>query len=213
MPNKEAQPTQQFVDIEDIKDGVVILKNGGLRRILLVNGLNFDLKSEDEQNVIIRAYQEFINSLDFSLQIIIHSRKLNIEKYIDGLTSREESEKNDLLKDQLKEYIEFIRSFVQNNEIMTKNFFVVVPYETNIIAESQSKIFGGLFGSKKPSKDQAQASRQEQIVQLSQRADQVISGLAGAGLRAVALNANELIELFYNLYNPQAIEKKMQTNR
>lgn len=210
---KEAQPTQQFVDVEDIKDGVVVLKSGGLRKILLVNGLNFDLKSEDEQNVIIRAYQDFINSLDFSLQIIIHSRKLNIEKYIGGLSVREEGEKNELLKDQLKEYIEFIRSFVQNNEIMTKNFFVVVPYETNVIAQSQSKLFGGLFGAKKPSKEQNQASRQEQISQLDQRADQVISGLAGAGLRAVALNTNELVELFYNLYNPQAIEKKMQSNR
>jgi hypothetical protein len=82
---QEAQATQQFVDVEEIKNGTVVLKSGGLRKILLVSGINFALKSEDDKNIILRAYQDFINSLDFSLQIIIHSRRLNIKGYLDGL--------------------------------------------------------------------------------------------------------------------------------
>lgn len=204
MANKEAQPTQQFVEIEEIKDGVIILKNGGLRKILMVSGINFELKSEDEQNIIIRAYQEFINSLDFSLQIVIHSRKSNIENYLNNLKAKEEAESNSLLKNQLKEYIEFINSFVQNNEIMAKTFFVSVPYEPNVISEGQS-IFGGIFGKKKTTQEKTQEQKeslQEQVSQLDQRVDHVVSGLLSAGLRAVALNNEELIELFYNLYNP-----------
>jgi len=202
---KDAQPTQQFVDIEEIKDGVIILKNGGLRKILIVSGINFELKSEDEQNIIIRAYQELLNSLDFSLQIVIHSRKSNTESYLKNLEAKQEAESNILLKDQLKEYIEFIRSFVQNNEIMTKTFFVSVPYEPNVIKESSS-MFGGIFGNKKTAQEKTQEqnkSLKEQINQLDQRVDQVLSGLLGVGLRAVALNNEELIELFYNLYNPK----------
>lgn len=204
--NKEAQPTQQFVDIEEIKNGVIVLKNGGLRKILMVNGLNFDLKSEDEQGIIIRAYQDFLNSLDFSLQIIIHSRKSNIEKYLEDLSLKKESEQNNLLKDQLSEYIEFIRSFVQNNEIMAKTFLISVPYEAPAISGSGG-ILGGLFGKKKSPQDQSH-SLEERTTQLDQRVDQVMSGLSGSGLRAVVLNNEELIELFYNLYNPKAVEKK-----
>lgn len=201
MANKEAQPTQQFVDVEKIKDGTIILKSGGLRKILMVNGLNFELKSEDEQNIIIRSYQDFLNSLDFSLQVIIHSRKSNIENYLSSLETKKDSEQNQLLKEQLTEYVEFIRSFVRDNEIMTKTFFVSVPYNPTIIKEGTS-MFGGIFGKKKTEDDKNQ-SLDQQISQLNQRVDQVVSGLAGVGLRAVALNDKELVELFYNLYNPK----------
>jgi len=119
--------TQDIVDIKAIKDGVVYLKDGGMRKIVMVDGINFDLKSDDEQSIIISAYQNLLNALDFSIQISIHSRKLNIEGYLENLEERLASETNELLKIQLEEYLEFVKSFVKSNAIMAKNFFVVVP--------------------------------------------------------------------------------------
>ncbi len=207
---KESQSTQQFVDIEEIRDGTVILKSGSLRRVLMVTGINFELKSEDEQNAILGAYQNFLNSLDFSLQIVIHSRKLNIKGYLDNLSEMQENEKNDLLKDQISEYVEFVKSFVESNEIMSKNFFVVVPYDAINISEGTEKVMEAIpfFGKKKKNASEDAQTLEEKISQLDQRTDEVVAGLSAIGLRAVALMTEELIELFYNLYNPQPMEKK-----
>ncbi len=205
---KEAKPTQQFVEIESIQGETAILKNGGLRRILMVSGINFELKSEEEQNIILYAYSNFLNTLDFSVQIIIHSRKLNIENYLDKLMERQSSETNELLKNQIAEYAEFIRSFVELNAVMAKTFFVVVPYDPIAIISGGKKI-AGLFKFGTKAKEPTQEETLEQkTVQLSQRTDQVINGLSQIGLRVVALNNEELTELFYNLYNPGNIEKK-----
>jgi len=209
MP-KEAQPTQKFVEVKEIKDGAIILENGSLRRVLMVSGINFELKSEEEQNVITYAYQNFLNTLDFSVQIVIHSRKLNIDNYLDKLSERGSIETNELLKNQISEYIEFIRSYVELNAVMAKNFFVVVPYDPIIISEGGKKIFDLFkFGSKTKTKtSNTEESLEQKMIQLNQRTEQVINGLSQIGLRVVALNDEELIELFYNLYNPSNIEKK-----
>ena len=208
---QETQATQQFVDVERVHNGTVILKGGALRKILLVSGINFALKSEEDKNIILGAYQEFINSLDFSLQIIVHSRRLNIKGYLDGLNSRRDVETNELLREQITEYAEFIRSFVEQSDIMGKSFFVVVPYDRAIIATTGGILKSIPFlGKKEGAAETAQerVSLDEAIGQLDQRADHVVAGLAGIGLRAVTLNDEELIELFYNLYNPAATEKK-----
>lgn len=209
MP-KEAQSTQQFVEITKIKNGVVYLKSGGLRRVLMVSGTNFDLKSEEEQAVIIRSYQDFLNSLDFSLQIIIHSRKINIENYLNNLLERKIAEKNDLLREQISEYIAFIKDFVASNEIMAKNFFVAVPYDSITMPEGPKKILQSIPFLPKQAKNNKKQNKslEDRIAQLDQRVEQVINGLGFVGLRVVPLNDEELIELFYNLYNPQAVEKK-----
>lgn len=216
----QKQSTQQFVDIEDIKDGVVILKNGGLRQILMVSGVNFDLKSEEEQNLIINSYQNFLNSLDYSIQFMVHSRKLNITSYLERMRELQEKENNPLLKTQITDYIEFIRSFVESNAIMDKAFFAVVPYEpaglSAIKAVSTGGIgglLGGLLGGAKKTATtaptaQQQEEREEKIQQLSQRTEQVITGLNQIGLRAVPLDTEETAELLYNLYNPEDVEKK-----
>ena len=206
---KESQPTQQFVDIEEIKDGAVILKNGGLRRVLMVSGINFELKSEEEQNIIISAYQNFLNGLDFSVQIVIHSRKLNIESYLKKMEGRKELEANELLKNQISEYIEFIKSFVEMNAVMAKTFFTVVPYDAVQIPKAGESIIASLkFWEKSKNAKKKDEGFEQRINQLSQRTDQVINGLSQIGLRTVALNDEELIELFYNLYNPSTIERK-----
>lgn len=211
MP-QETQATQQFVDVERVHNGTVVLKGGSLRKILLVSGINFALKSEEDKNMILGAYQEFINSLDFSLQIIVHSRRLNIKGYLDGLNERKDVETNELLREQISEYSEFIRSFVEQSDIMGKSFFVVVPYDRAMITTPEGLLKSiPFFGKKKATAEetaQEGVSLEEAIGQLDQRADHVVAGLAGIGLRAVALNDEELIELFYNLYNPAPTEKK-----
>lgn len=205
----EAQATQQFVDVERVKNGTVILKGGSLRKILLVSGINFALKSEEDKNIILQAYQSFLNSLDFSLQIIVHSRRLNIQGYLEGLAQRKEHEENELLREQISEYSEFIKSFVEQSDIMGKSFFVVVPYDVVNLPTTSGMLSNiPFFGKKKNTTVEDERTLNEQIEQLNQRADHVAMGLSAIGLRAVALNDSELIELFYNLYNPAPTEKK-----
>jgi hypothetical protein len=207
---EQSLPTQQFVGIKEIKDGVVSLKRGGLRQILIVSGVNFDLKSETEQELILNTFQKFLNTLDFPVQFFIHSRKVNVDSYLDLMRERLAEEPNELLKIQIQEYIEFIRTFVEQNAIISKTFFVVVPYETVSLNEATGGIFSGLFAAPKQKKaDSPEAvTAQENLRQLSQRVSQVIDGLAENGLRAVPLQDDELVELFYNLYNPQLTEKR-----
>lgn len=212
---KAAQPTQQFIEIKGVKNGVLLLKNGSLRQILMVSGLNFDLKSPEEQEAITLAYQSFLNSLDFSVQIFIHSRKLNIESYLSALSKLELQEPNPLLRNQVVEYREFIRSFVSQNAIMEKRFFVVVPFDPVILPEAGKKVtkkFFGLLSRSKPTTEIEKGDEDKHLAQyagqLNQRVDQVMSGLNQIGLRAVPLNDEETIELFYNLYNPESTEKK-----
>ncbi len=205
---KEAQPTQQFVEIEDIRNGTVILKNGALRRILMVSGINFELKSEEEQNIITYTYQNFLNTLDFSVQTVIHSRKLNIENYLNKLAERQNEEANELLKNQISEYIEFIRSFVELNAVMAKTFFVVVTYDPITIPSSGKKLLSFFKFGAKAKTSVLEETLEQKITQLNQRTEQVINGLNQIGLRVVALNDEELIELFYNLYNPGTVERK-----
>jgi len=219
---KESLSTQQFVDIAEIKNGVVVLKNGGLRKILMVSGINVALKSEEEQNLITYSYQNFLNTLDFSVQFFIHSRRININKYLGKLEERRIQEPNELLKNQISEYTEFIRTFVELNDVMTKTFFAVVPYEAVEIASVAKGLFGGIKNSlsgilgtiglkgvveEKAPRDEKQEF-EKKLIQLDRRTEIVINGLNQIGLRTVVLNDEELIELFYNLYNPEAIEKK-----
>ena len=202
-------PTQKFVEVQSIKDGVVHLKDGGLRKVLIVNGVNFDLKSEEEQNLILSSFQNFLNTLDFSVQFFIHSRKVNISNYLEFLKTRKTEETNELLRIQIEEYAEFIRSFVEENPIINKTFFVVVPYDPIKITTQAKGVLG--FLKKTPKKDISAAAdekERENIEQLGRRVDQIASGLEQIGLRATALETEELTELYYNLYNPQLIEKK-----
>lgn len=199
-------PTQSFVNIREIRDGVVSLKKGGLRRILIVSGVNFDLKSEAEQTLILNSFQNFLNTLDFSVQLFVHSRKVNVDAYLEAMRSRMNEEENQLLKIQIEEYVEFIRTFVEENAIISKSFFTVIPYESAAVVEGAKGILG-LFGKKPKGEVKEQAPR-EALEQLEHRVNQVIDGLEQIGLRAAPLGDGELVELFYNLYNPQLVEKR-----
>lgn len=215
---QESLPTQKFVAIESIENGVLKLKGGGLRRVLLVSGTNFNLKSEEEQGIIIYAFQGFLNSLNFSTQFFIHSRKLNIDDYLKKLEGREQEEPNSLLQNQIAEYREFIKSLVGENAIMKKRFFVVVPYESIQIPKAGLDLADKILGwvqskTAKTPEEKKKESDEESVQQLDRRVDEVISGLNQVGLRAIPLNDEELTELFYNLYNPATTEKRVELEK
>ncbi len=200
MP-KTSAASQDFVAIKDIRDGVVILKNGQLCSVLLASSVNFALKSTDEQQAILQQFQNFINTLDFSLQIYVQSRRLNIEPYLAILATRETEQDNDLMRIQLREYIDFIRTFTTEVDVMSKNFFVVIPYSPAPI--NISKGLTSLFGGS-PEKVAAPSDQQfeEHRVQLEQRVTLVVEGLSGVGVRTITLKTDDLVELFYHIYNP-----------
>lgn len=194
--------SQKYVDVEEVRDGVMVLKNGSLRAVLLISSINFDLKSTEEQDSIISQYQNFLNSLDFPVQIMISSRKLNITPYIDYLKKKETQLTNELLALQIAEYANFIKNLADVSNIMSKFFYVVVPFYP--IENTKSGILDRLFGS--TSSQMAVARRRELFDtyknQLWQRVDHIIAGLSGTGVKITPLKTEELIELLYNSYNP-----------
>ena len=200
MPSTQAA-TQDFVSIRDIKENVVIQKNGQMCMVILASSVNFALKSADEQEAILLQFQQFLNTLDFSLQIYVQSRQLNIKPYLERLHSLESKQDNDLMRIQLREYIEFIQSFTNNVDVMSKNFFVVVPYSpaklniakgiTNLFTPGQTR---GVLPT--------DALFEEHRMQLEQRTAMVIEGLARVGVRTITLQKDDLVEFYYHLYNP-----------
>jgi len=213
---KSAASIQKHLPIKEIKDDVVILKNGGARAILMASSVNFALKSEDEQQAIIYRYQDFLNSLDFDIQIMANSRKFDIEPYILTLKQRELTQTNELLKIQTGEYINFIRGLTEMTNIMNESFYVVVPYSPiQVKKQGIAEKFLGFF-SKKTTQDK-EMEFQELKNQLWQRVEFVSSALSGTGIKSVPLSTQELVELFYKLYNPSAKEnpelKKAQEMR
>lgn len=200
MTNSKAA-TQDFVSIRDIKDNVVMQKNGQMHMVLLASSVNFALKSLDEQKAILLQFQQFLNTLDFTLQIYIQSRRLNIEPYLNLLSGMEAGQDNDLMRVQLREYMEFIRTFTQDVDVMSKSFFVVVPYtptKLNLAKGITSLFTPGQNRSSLPSDTQFEEHR----IQLEQRVGMVTEGLARVGVRTITLQKDDLVELYYHLYNP-----------
>ncbi|HEV7121453.1 MAG TPA: hypothetical protein VGN56_01345 [Candidatus Paceibacterota bacterium] len=198
-----SKPAQAFVPVSEVRSGVVILKEGGYRGIMMCSSLNFALKSEEEQRAIIGGFQNFLNTLDFTVQIVVHSRKTDIRPYLNLLNERLQHQTSELMRIQLREYISFIRNFIEGSDIMTKTFYLVVPYSTSGAALSVKGAFAGIgtaarSAAASPSVDQ---SFEESRVQLEQRMALVAGGLASAGLRAVPLGTEEIIELLYRSFN------------
>lgn len=208
-----SKATQDFVPIKEVRDGIVVLKNGAMRGVVLASSLNFSLKSDDERNGIIMQFQDFINSLDFAVQISIQSRRLDIRPYIALLEDTYKEQVNDLLKIQTREYIEFVKKFTETTNIMTKSFFIVVPYDPAMI-NLKGGMAGGLF-QKKSSEEKTkekQASFEENRTQLEQRVAVVEQGLSRCGIRVIRLGTEEVIELFYKIFNPGDTEKPIKPN-
>jgi hypothetical protein len=197
--------TQQFVEIEQIREGTIILKDKTLRGILMVSSQNFALKSEEEQTAILYQFQNLLNSLDFSCQIIVQSRRLNITGYLEKLKDLEEKQENELLQIQTHGYREFIEGFIKEGSIMTKNFFVIIPFYPSPLE------FKKASSSTKTQKEKTASSLTEESFQrcknqLWQRMEFTALGLKRCGLQAVPLISNELIELFWGLHHPKEAE-------
>ena len=214
LVTEEAASTQQFVAAQDIKDGTVVLKNKGLRAILMCSSVNFDLKSQEEKDAIIYRYQAFLNSLDFPVQISLNSRRLNIEPYLELLRGKLAEQSNELLRIQTAEYIDFVQSLVKLTNVMTKNFYVTIPFspvETKS-AGAFEKFMEAESGTRperetKKKSEELEEKFQDYRVQLLQRVDHVVMGLRGVEVRAVMLGTEEVTELLYLLYNPAESEK------
>jgi type IV secretory pathway VirB4 component len=207
------KPTQDIIPIKEIRDGVIILKDNSMCSILMASTLNFALKSEDERNAIIMQYQNFLNSLDFPVQFFIESRKLDITPYLSLLKEAEKKQANELLKIQIREYVEFVKNFVAATNIVSKTFYIVVSYSYSVLSTKRG-VLGDLFsifgGSRSQNKKEDQF--EEKKLQLQQRTDVVYNGLARCGIRVLPLDTEQLIELFYKLFNPGELEKELITN-
>lgn len=199
MP-KATPASQDFVAIKDIKDGVVLLKTGQICSVLLASSINFALKSTDEQEAILHNFQSFLNTLDFSLQIYIQSRRLNIEPYLALLATREDQQDNDLMRIQLREYIDFIRNFTEEVDVMTKNFFLVIPYTPTAL--NLTKGITSFFSGNNAKSNAADLQFDVQRIQLEQRVAIVEQGLSRMGVKTVTLGNDDLVEFYYHIYNP-----------
>ena len=202
--------TQDFVPVRDVRENVMILKDGRMCVVLLASSINFALKSRDEQEAILNQFQGFLNTIDFSLQFYVQSRRLDIQPYINKLMEREPLQDNDLMRIQLREYIEFIRTFTSEVDIMSKNFFVVVPYTPTEIDFTAN--LGSVFGKKKDLQIDEQKF-QEHRTQLEQRANLVEQGLSRIGVRTIMLQNEELVELLYHIFNPTDTTGSAPMNR
>jgi len=209
MKNKKAAAkkstfpaAQRFISVAEIKQDTLVMKDGTLRSILMVSSINFALKNEDEQNATISAYVSFLNSLDHPLQVVIQSRELYIQPYLQDLLKREREQTNELLRAQIADYRSFITELVEMGEIMSKNFYVVVPYDP---LSNKQKSFWSRFSevlnpvTTVKLKSERFAKRK---YDLDQRVRQVESGLRSIGLEVVRLDTQSLVEVLYSTYNP-----------
>lgn len=193
-------PAQQFVPVQEVRDGIVVLKDGTLATVILVSSINLSLKSYDEQRATLMQFQGFLNSLDFPIQIVIQSRRYDVRPYIITLQNRLLEQTEPLLQVQTREYIQFIQTFTDQVNIMRKNFFVVIPYIPSII--SQDKGVGKLFSFFNKTKVDAISDFEEERTQLEERMSVVEQGLTRLGLRIAQLGTQEVIELLYKTFNP-----------
>jgi len=183
---------QSFLEIDQIKEGVLVMKNNSLRGVIMTSSLNFALKSEDEQNAIIYQFQSFLNSLDFSIQVVVQSRRLNITGYLEKLKELEANQTIELLKVQTGEYRKFIEELIAGGSIMAKNFFVVVPFTAIGIPGIKAIL----------SEEQFQRAKS----QLWQRLEFIAMGLRRCGLQCALLGTGDLIEFFWSAYHPAEAE-------
>ena len=205
---KPSSSTQQFLDVAEIREDVVVMKDGTMRAVLLVSSLNFSLKSEDEQEAIIQGYISFLNSLDAPVQIQIQSRKLNVDDYLNRLKEQEKTQTNELLRTQIADYRQFVKELVDLGEIMQKKFFIVVPYNP---ASAKRKGFVARLSEVLTPLVSARL-REEQFRQRKKdimvKVDSIRAGLNSMGLTSVMLDTQGLIELYYTAFNPQSMERQ-----
>ncbi|MEA3249554.1 MAG: TraC family protein [Patescibacteria group bacterium] len=209
--SKPGPSTKRYLDFSEVKDGVVVMRDGTLRAVMMVSSINFALKSEDEQNAIIQQYISFMNALEFPIQIVVQSRKLNVDDYIARLKENEKAQENDLLRIQIADYRAFVTELVELGQIMQKQFFVVVPY--NPLSDKRKNFWTRLIDTFSPavSVKLAEERFNKRKEDLMQRVRAIQNNLNSMGLKSVTLDTQQLIELYYRAYNPVLLDtEKMQ---
>jgi type IV secretory pathway VirB4 component len=213
--SKPGPSAQRYLDIAEVKDDTVVMKDGTLRAVLLVSSINFALKSEDEQQAIISQYIGFLNSLEYPLQIVVQSRKLNVEKYLERLAEAEKGQQNELLRIQISDYRNFIQELVTIGQIMQKTFFVVVSY--NPLTNKAKGFFARMAEVFSPAAAMrlAENAFRRRKADLDTRAEHISGSLSSMGLKVVRLDTQGLIELYYRVYNPETYDtqKMVETDR
>ena len=208
----KSKATQDFVEIKEIRDGIIVLKDGSLRSILMTSSLNFALKSGDEQMATLFQFQNFLNSLDFSVQIFVQSRELDIRPYVALLEERHKAQVTELMRVQIREYIEFVKNFTENANIMSKSFFVIASYSPSVFSGGDG-IFGVIARRGKSIKlNEKNKNFEESRTQLEQRMSVLEQGLLRTGIRVARLGTEEAIELLYKMFNPGELEKPISLN-
>ncbi len=206
--NNVSVSTQQYLDIAEIKENTIVMKDGTLRSVLLVSSINFALKSEDEQNAVIDSYVRFLNNLNFTLQIVIQSRELDIDNYLQYLKEKEKEQTNKLLKVQTADYIEYIKELTSLGKIMNKRFYIIVPY--NPLSDKRKGFFSLISEALKPAtiiKLKEKTFREYQEM-LERRVESVVGGLESMGVAVARLDTQSLIELYYKTYNPETAKNQ-----
>lgn len=201
--NQKIASTQAYLPISEIREGVVVMNDHSLRSVLIVSSINFALKSEQEKDAIIASYQDFLNSLNFTIQIVASSKNLHLNNYILKVRELGKKQTNPLLKIQTDEYASFIEKLLEVSNIMEKRFYVIVPYfpagvnvekGLNVAINKKTVTPSGSFDDNKR--------------KLLSRVDRIVEGLSSVGLRCSALETKDLLELFYTSYNPDTSENQ-----
>jgi hypothetical protein len=212
---KPGVPSQRFLDVAEIRDNIVIMRDGTLRSILLVSSINFSLKSVDEQNAIVQAYMQFLNGLDYPIQVVIQSRRMNIDNYMRQLDESEKVLSSDLLKRQIRDYKDFVVQLVKLGDIMQKRFYVVVPLnpatDKGTVQKGFAQRLAEIFSPTIVGKLTEERFQKLQF-DLSLRVNQIIGGLASMSLNAVQLDTQSLIEMLYTVYNPELFETQRMSD-
>jgi type IV secretory pathway VirB4 component len=203
---KVGPPTQRYLDIAEIRENTVVLKDGTLRAVLMVSSINFALKSQEEQDATVQSYMQFLNSLDHPIQIVVQSRRINIDAYMEALKEQERTIKNDLLKNQIQDYRGFVKELVDLGEIMQKRFFIVVPYDpaTDKKKGFMTKLSAAIMPASVVKLNEKRFAERRDA--LAQRISIIQNGLLGMGLQSVILDTQGLIELYYSVYNPDVFD-------
>lgn len=206
MAAQKIYTTQEHLDIEDVRDSLVVLKNGEAVAIIQTNAINFDLLSEREQDAMIFAYAALLNSLTFPIQVLIRTRRMDISNYMQYLVLARKAVKSDEIRDQIDKYAYFIKDLVTKNQVLDKRFYIVVPYLA--VSLTQLKSAGlGVFG-KKPQVANKMITLEKAKVNLEPKVEHIIKQLNRIGIKAKQLNTEELVELYYDIYNPEVAREQ-----
>ncbi len=182
--NKNRVSSRRQIQIKEVRDGILVLPNSQYRLVIETSSVNFELKSEEEQDILIDSFQNFLNSLPCELQILVRVREVDINKYLEQMGKSHDSEPEKVYKDQIKNYSSFIKNLVSGNKILSRRFFVVIPYKY----QNKDKGFSLI------------------VEQLHLQRDIVLRGLEKLGMKARVLDSLEILDLFYSFYNPNQVK-------